>query len=30
MNDHVPKPISARDLLGKVARWTSAATGAAA
>ena len=24
MNDHVPKPISARDLLGKVARWTTA------
>jgi CheY-like chemotaxis protein/nitrogen-specific signal transduction histidine kinase len=25
MNDHIPKPINARELVGKVAHWTSAA-----
>jgi PAS domain S-box-containing protein len=27
MNDHIPKPINARELIGKVARWTGGASG---
>ncbi|MBW8813572.1 MAG: PAS domain S-box protein [Caulobacterales bacterium] len=29
MNDHIPKPINARELIGKVAHWTRNAPGAA-